>query len=105
MKIQRNKIEKELVSKELEESQIQKVEKMDQPNRTIVTKSNKQSAERKLTSDLLSIKDQMQDYVDKDPVEKEMRIIDFVKLYLRLLNITQRDLASVFEMKDTHLFK
>lgn len=105
MKIQRNKIEKELVKKELEESPIQKVEKMDQPNRTILSKSKKQSPERKLTSDLLTIKDQMQEYVDKDPVENEMRIIDFVKFYLKLFNITQRELAAAFEMKDTNLYK
>ena len=105
MKIQRSKTEQKMVSKELEESPVQKVEKMNQPNRTIISEPNKQSPEKKLTNDLLLIKDQMQDYVDKDPVEKEMRIIDFVKLYLKLFNITQRELAAAFEMKDTNLYK
>jgi plasmid maintenance system antidote protein VapI len=34
-----------------------------------------------------------------------MRLVDFVKLYLKLLKITQRDLASAFEMKDSNLYK
>ena len=105
MIIQRNKTEQELVSKELEETQIQKLEKMNQTNPTILAEPMKQSAERKLTNDLLAIKDQLQDYVDKDLIEKEMSILDFVKLYLKLFNMSQRELSAAFEMKEPNLYK
>lgn len=105
MNIQKNKIEKSSVIEELDESQVWNDDKMNQLNEYILSESKKQSPERKLRNDLLSIKYQMQDYIEKDHIEKEMRILDFVKLYLRLLKITQRDLAAVFEMKDTNLYK
>ena len=34
-----------------------------------------------------------------------MQILDFVKLILKTLGITQKNLASTFEMKDTNLYK
>lgn len=105
MNIQKNKIEKTLAIEELEENQVWNDDKMNQINEYILSESKKQSTERKLRNELLSIKYQMQDYIEREPIEKEMRILDFVKLYLKLLHITQRDLASVFEMKDTNLYK
>lgn len=102
---QKNKIEKALVMEELDESQVWNEDKMNQINQYILSESKKQSPERKLRNDLLSIKYQMQDYIEKETIEKELRIIDFVKLYLKLFKITQRDLAKVFEMKDTNLYK
>jgi len=105
MNIQKNKIEKSLVIEEIEESQVWNNDKMDNLNKFILSESKKQSPERKLRNELLSIKYQMQDYIEKDHIEREMKILDFVKLYLKLLKITQRELASVFEMKDTNLYK
>lgn len=90
---------------QLEESQIWNEDKINKLRKFISTESKKQTPERKLRNELLSIKYQMQDYIEKDKIENEMRILDFVKLYLKLLKITQRDLASVFEMKDTNLYK
>lgn len=71
----------------------------------ILTESKKQTPERILRNQLLSIQYQMQDYVAKEKVESEMMILDFVRLYLKLLGISQKDLASCFEMKDTNLYK
>lgn len=34
-----------------------------------------------------------------------MRVLDFVKLYLKILKISQKELANIFEMKDTNLYK
>jgi plasmid maintenance system antidote protein VapI len=93
------------VSKELKESQIWNEDKMEKVREFILIKSKKQSPDRKLRNEFLSIKYQIQDYVEKDKIEKEMRIVDFVRLYLKLLRITQKDLASGFEMKDTNLYK
>ena len=103
---QKNKKRKHSVAtKELSESQIWSDDKINKLKEFILTESKKQSPERKLSNELLSIKYQMQDYIAKDKVEREMQILDFVKLYLKLLKITQRELASAFEMKDTNLYK
>lgn len=71
----------------------------------ILAKSKKQSPERRLRNELLALRFKMEDYLQKDKVEKEMRILDFVKPYLKLLDMTQKDLASAFGMKDTNLYK
>lgn len=105
MNRQKNKTEKSLVNGQLDESQVWNDDKMNQLKEYILSESKKQSPERKLRNDLLSIKYQMQDYIEKETIDKEMRILDFVKLYLNLLHITQRDLANVFKMKDTNLYK
>ena len=42
---------------------------------------------------------------ENDKIENRMRVIDFVKLYLKTLKITQKDLANIFEMRDTNLYK
>lgn len=99
------KKEKTLAIDELKESQIWDDDKMNQISQYILSESKKQSKERKLINELLSIKYQIQDYIENENIEKEMRILDFVKLYLRLLNITQRELATLFKMKDTNLYK
>lgn len=91
--------------KELKESDIWNADKMDKLRDFIQAESKKQSPERKLRNEILSIKYLMEDYIEKDKVESEMRILDFVRLFLKILKITQKDLASGFEMKDTNLYK
>ena len=91
--------------KDLKESDIWNEDKMNRIREFILTESKKQSPERKLRNEILSIKYLMEDYIEKDKVEQEMRILDFVRLFLKLLKITQKDLASGFEMKDTNLYK
>jgi addiction module HigA family antidote len=91
--------------KELKPGEIWSEEKMSKLKDYILAKSKKQSPEQKLKNELLAVKFQMQDYLEKEKVDREMRILDFVKLYLKLLNITQKDLATAFGMKDTNLYK
>ena len=106
MNTKRNKMEKaSLVPKEIKESDVWNDGKMKKLREFIVLESKKQSPERRLRNEVLSIKYQMQDYLKKDKVEREIRIVDFVKLYLRLFKFSQRDLASAFEMKDSNLYK
>jgi plasmid maintenance system antidote protein VapI len=92
-------------SKKLIEKEIWSQEDIDAVSNYITIESAKQTPERKLINELLSIKYQMQDYVKSDRIDKEMGIVDFVKLYLKSLKITQRELAVAFEMKDTNLYK
>lgn len=90
---------------ELKPNEIWNKEKINKAKKFILSESKKQSSERILRNDVLSLKYKMQDYIQQDKIEQEMRILDFVKLYLNLLNITQKELATVFGMKDTNLYK
>lgn len=94
-----------VVPRELKESEVWNRNKMKKVREFILTESQKQSEARKLRNQLLSIQFKMQDYIEQERIEREMKIIDFVRLYLKLLNITQKDLASCFGMKDTNLYK
>lgn len=92
-------------SKELSADQIWNEAKMTKLKAFISAESEKQSPERKLRNEILAVKYQMQDYIEQQEIEREMRILDFVKLYLKILNITQKEFASMFEMKDSNLYK
>lgn len=101
----KTKNKKNKVKKDLELNEIWDKNKLDKLNKFILSESKKQSQERKIRNELLAIQFQIEDYIEKDKVERIMRIIDFVKLYLKALNISQRELANIFEMKDTNLYK
>ena len=99
MNTKKNKI------KESDKDKIWNKEKLSKLKDYILSASKKQSPERKLKNEMLAIKYQMQDYIEKDRIEQEMRILDFVRLYQRLLNLNQKKFASIFEMKDSNLYK
>jgi plasmid maintenance system antidote protein VapI len=99
----RNKTNK--LPKELELNQIWDGDKLNKLSQFIVSESQKQSKERRLRNELLSIQFQIEDYIEKDKIERSMRILDFVKLYLKALKISQKELANIFEMRDTNLYK
>ncbi|WP_428656513.1 helix-turn-helix transcriptional regulator [Runella sp.] len=71
----------------------------------ILLHSQQQSEEQKLKNELLSIRFQLEDYIENDNYTDKLKIVDFVKMYLRLLNISQKKLAILFEMKDSNLHK
>ena len=71
----------------------------------ITAHSQKQSEERILRNKFLSIQYQIEDYLENDDPKKKMLVLDFVKMYIKSLNITQRMLAELFEMKDSNLHK
>ncbi|MBW7871107.1 MAG: helix-turn-helix domain-containing protein [Flavobacteriia bacterium] len=72
----------------------------------IATQSAKQSKEQKLTNKLLSIQYKLEDYIENDDENiKVMKILDFVKMYLKALNLTKKELADYFEMRDSNLHK
>ena len=49
----------------------------------------------------------MEDYIEKDDIEENevLDILDFVKMYLKALDITKVDLAKYFGMRDSNLHK
>ncbi len=90
---------------ELDPSQIWEEAKLNKLNKFIQSESSKQSTERKLKNELLAVQYQIEDYIEKDKTENNMKVLDFVKQYLTILNISQKDLAEIFEMKPTNLYK
>src|SRR6185312_3736650 len=91
--------------KELEENEVWDKDKLSKIREFILSESEKQSSERKLKNEILSIKYQIQDYLENNNIDREMRILDFVKLYLKLFNITQKEFAFKLGMIDTNLYK
>jgi plasmid maintenance system antidote protein VapI len=71
----------------------------------ILSESAKQSEERRLRNELLAIQYRMQDYIETENPANMLRLVDFVKMYLHTLNVTQKKLAELFEMKDSNLHK
>jgi len=71
----------------------------------ILLHSKKQSDERKLRNELLSIQFQIEDYITSNNYNTKLKILDFIKMYLKTLNVTQKKLADLFEMKDSNLHK
>ena len=90
---------------ELDPSLILEETKLNKLNKFIHSESSKQSTERKLKNELLAVQYQIEDYIERDKTENNMKVLDFVKLYLTILNISQKDLAEIFEMKPTNLYK
>jgi antitoxin HigA-1 len=80
--------------------------KQDELKQFILLHSEKQTKERKLTNQLLSIQYKIEDYIrDENENEEILKLLDFVKMYLKTLDITQKKLAELFEMKDSNLHK
>jgi plasmid maintenance system antidote protein VapI len=71
----------------------------------IIAHSLQQSKEQKLRNELLAIQYKIEDYIEAEAISEELRILDFVKLYLKTFNITQKRLADLFEMRDSNLHK
>jgi addiction module HigA family antidote len=91
--------------KEIKVKDIWNAQKQDELKKFILSSSEKQSRERKIKNELLSIRFQMEDYIENESSDQPKMIRDFVKLYLKALHITQRRLADLFEMESSNLHK
>jgi addiction module HigA family antidote len=93
-------------NQELLVNDIWNAKKKEDLKKFISTQSQKQSKERLLHNRLLSIQYKLEDYINENAVDKqELRILDFVKMYLKALNITKNSLAQHFEMEPSNLHK
>ncbi len=92
-------------AKEIEPKEIWNEGKRNQLKDFISEQSKKQSKDRLLRNKLLSIQYQIEDYANSRESQPELRILDFVKMYLEALNISKRSLAQYFEMQDGNLHK
>jgi len=91
--------------KEIKVKDIWNEQKQNDLKKFILSQSDKQSRERKIKNELLSIRFQMEDYIENIASDQPKMIQDFVKMYLKSLNITQRRLAELFEMESSNLHK
>jgi addiction module HigA family antidote len=78
----------------------------------IIVESGKQSPEQQLEYQMLGIQYRIEHYIHDLLIDVEgdgstdyLSIHDFVKMYLKLLNVTQKQLAELFEMKGSNLHK
>lgn len=93
-------------NKEIQFEEIWNDKKKEGVKEFITSHSAKQSKERMLTNRLLSIQYKLEDYIQNDSDDEEMlKILDFVKMYLKALNLTKKKLATYFEMRDSNLQK
>ena len=92
-------------SKEIQITEIWKEDKRNTLNDFITVHSQKQSKERKLRNELLAIQYRIEDYIKSENVSERIRVLDFVKLYLKTFNVPQKKLADFFEMRDSNLHK
>ncbi|MFT4019068.1 MAG: hypothetical protein QM668_19045 [Agriterribacter sp.] len=91
--------------KEIQASEIWNEDKMSSLKSFIRSHSQKQSKERKLKNELLAIQYQIEDYIDSEHIAEKKKILDFVKMYLKVFNATQKSLAALFEMQNGNLHK
>ncbi|RKR11548.1 hypothetical protein C8C83_3285 [Flavobacterium sp. 90] len=92
-------------NKEIQISDIWNDKKKDDVKNIIKSHSSKQSKEQILKNQLLSIQYKLEDYIQNENDTEVLKVLDFVKMYLKTLNITKKELASYFEMKDSNLHK
>ncbi|PKP16149.1 MAG: transcriptional regulator [Bacteroidetes bacterium HGW-Bacteroidetes-23] len=92
-------------NKEIKPEAIWNEEKKSGLKEFISSHSAKQTKERILKNKLLSIQYKLEDYIQNDTDDQVLRILDFVKMYLKELKITKKELADYFEMKDSNLHK
>jgi addiction module HigA family antidote len=94
--------------KNITEISVQDIWNEDKSNKLkdfILQESKKQSQERRIRNEILSIKYKIEEYIENEEIEKEMKILDFVKLYLKTFDITQEKLARAFGMQSPNLHK
>ena len=93
-------------NKEIQFEEIWNDKKKEGLKEFITSRSAKQSKERILTNKLLSIQYKLEDYIQNESDEEDvLKILDFVKMYLKALNLTKKKLATYFEMRDSNLQK
>ena len=93
-------------TKEIQIEDIWNDKKKEGIKKAILSYSATQSKEQILTNRLLSIQYKLEDYIQNENDDIEVfKILDFVKMYLKALNLTKKELASYFEMRDSNLHK
>jgi antitoxin HigA-1 len=105
MDTHKTKVRRIPLASEVREKDVWNADKLDLLKDAVLTESEKQSQARKLRNELLAINYRLEDYIADEHPEVEMRVLDFVKMYLKAFSLTQKELAQAFGMKDPNLYK
>lgn len=92
-------------TKEIQVKDIWNDKKNDTLRKAILDHSSSQSKEAILTTRLLAIQYKLEDYIQNEDDSEILKILDFVKMYLKALSLTKKELANYFEMRDSNLHK
>ncbi len=94
-------------TREIFPDQIWDKNKMEKIDAFIKEHKENQSDQKRIKSALLSVRYQIEDYINSDILSSEnhIQILDFVKMYLQVFGITKKELANYFKMKDSNLHK
>lgn len=93
-------------NREIQFTDIWNDEKRNDIKKIVLEHSSAQTKEMILTNRLLAIQYKLEDYIQNENDDLAvLKILDFVKLYLKALNLTKKELANYFEMKDSNLHK
>jgi addiction module HigA family antidote len=65
----------------------------------------KRSPEQKLKNEMLSLRYQMEDYIEANELKKILTIDSFLKSYLSILKVSSKKFAVFIDMKDSNLKK
>ncbi|OYQ43371.1 helix-turn-helix transcriptional regulator [Flavobacterium aurantiibacter] len=91
---------------EIKLDEIYNAKKKSDLKKFIDLESAKQSEEEILTNKLLAIQYKLEDYIQNEQeTDTVLQILDFVKMYLKVLKITKKKLADHFEIQDSNLHK
>lgn len=92
--------------KEISIEEVFNKERQRQLNKFISLHAGKQSKKEVLENKLLGIRFTLEDYIHNEDENIEIMVpLDFVKMYLNVLNLTKKKLANYFEMSDSNLQK
>lgn len=92
--------------KEIQVEDIWNDRKIEEAKKAILAHVATQSKEERLTTRLLAIQYRLEDYIQNENEDDEvLKILDFVKMYLNALDLTKKELATYFEMRDSNLHK
>jgi plasmid maintenance system antidote protein VapI len=80
-------------------------EKKSLVNEYIKSSRKTMSFDEILEVELLAIKYRIEDYLSSENTTERIEIIDFVKYYLKVLKVSQKNLAELFEMDAANLHK
>lgn len=93
------------VSKEITPEQLWNEGKMQKIAEVISAEAKKRTTAQRIKTEIIAIKYKIYTYLDNEQEEKKMQILDFVKLYLKVLNMTQKEFASIIGMEEPNLHK
>lgn len=92
-------------TKEIQIKDIWNDKKRDSIREAVLSHSASQSKEIILTTRLIAIQYKLENYLENEDDCEVLKILDFVKMYLKAFSLTKKELANYFEMRDSNLHK